>query len=127
MKRVWSVAFSPDSKKLVSGCGAWSELEKPGEVKIWDVQTGKTLLTLNDRKGAICQVGFAPDGKSVISASWDGTVRFSDPANGMAKTWAMRPASICSYTGRSRFSKRSARRQPRKFWILWPRGNPDRG
>lgn len=41
-----SVAFSPDSTRLVSASGY---LPEPGEVKVWDVATGKELLTLKLR------------------------------------------------------------------------------
>ena len=43
INRVWSVAFSPDGKRLASASGSF---EKPGEVKMWDAATGKEVRTL---------------------------------------------------------------------------------
>ena len=37
--RVWSVAFSPDSKTLAGG-------SEDGTIKLWDVKTGECLKTL---------------------------------------------------------------------------------
>jgi DNA-directed RNA polymerase specialized sigma24 family protein len=33
---LWSVAFSPDGKRLASGSGGYGEQSIPGEVKVWD-------------------------------------------------------------------------------------------
>src|SRR5262245_46806136 len=41
---VWSVAFSPNGKILASGGGPPA---KPGELKLWDVQTGAQQAVLN--------------------------------------------------------------------------------
>src|SRR5437660_128148 len=48
----WSVAFSPDGKRLASASGK--------EVKLWDAQTGQELLAL---KGGWGGVSFSPDGQ----------------------------------------------------------------
>jgi WD40 repeat protein len=36
---VWSVSFSPDGKRIVSGGG---EYNKPGEIKVWDISRRRT-------------------------------------------------------------------------------------
>ncbi len=69
---VYSVAFSPDSKTVASGGG---DLEKPGEVILWDVRTGEVLRTLTGHSSWINSVAFSPDGKMVASGSQDKTAR----------------------------------------------------
>src|SRR5262249_57181892 len=46
---------------------------KPGEVKVWDAQTGKELLALKGHTDPVHIVAFSADGKRLASASsvWD--------------------------------------------------------
>ncbi|KIN96301.1 hypothetical protein M404DRAFT_1006811 [Pisolithus tinctorius Marx 270] len=75
--QVWSVAFSPDGKRIVSG-------SRDKTVRIWDaergVQIGGPLLGHDDQ---VWSVGFSPDGKRVVSGSQDKTVRIWDVEQGM--------------------------------------------
>jgi WD40 repeat protein len=56
---VWSVAFTPDSGRLLSGDGGW---KKPGQVKVWSVATGELLATVPTSE-EILSVAISPDGK----------------------------------------------------------------
>src|SRR5205823_1824212 len=83
--RVWSVAFSPNGKKLASYTGDYGTPLEPGEVKIWDLATGKEDASFKGHKGLVFSVVFAPDGKSLYSASWDTTIKVWDLAAGTEK------------------------------------------
>jgi WD40 repeat protein len=69
---VKSVVFSPDSQTLASG-------SEDGSVKIWDVNSGKELLTLSEKNyqgvvKKITSVAFSPNGQILASSSIDGTI-----------------------------------------------------
>ena len=70
----YSVAYSPDGKRLASASGFGGAM-----VKLWDVQTGKELLSL---KGAGARVVFSPDGKRLASGAEDKTVKVWDAQTG---------------------------------------------
>jgi len=69
--RVISVAFMPDESRVVSSSDDLT-------VRIWDVETGKTI-SVSDRNAVLywC-VAFSPDGKCVISGEWGNTLKVWD-------------------------------------------------
>jgi tRNA A-37 threonylcarbamoyl transferase component Bud32 len=72
------VAFSPDGKLLASASGNYGQ---SGEVKVWDVATGRERLCLRGHKDLVSCVAFSPDGRRLASAN--GGVR----AQGEIKIW----------------------------------------
>jgi WD40 repeat protein len=91
-----ALAFSPDSKVLAAGDGAPVGRFRPGvdrgasTVRLWDAATstegqqagGRKLLELEGHTGGVTAVAFAPDGRTLVSASHDATLRYWDPATG---------------------------------------------
>jgi WD40 repeat protein len=69
-------AFSPDSH-IVASAGA-----NANAVKLWEVPSGRLIGTLAGHARKILAVAFAPDGRSVLSGSHDGTARLWDVASG---------------------------------------------
>jgi eukaryotic-like serine/threonine-protein kinase len=63
-----AVAFSPDGRRLASGGGRWGSSE-PGEVTLWDAESGRALWTAPGREGPAMSVAFSPDGRQLASAS----------------------------------------------------------
>jgi WD40 repeat protein len=71
-------AFSPDGTVLATGGGftdhPWP-INAAGDVRIWDVRTGRHLATLSRHWGAVSDVEFSPDGRTLATASYDGTIK----------------------------------------------------
>jgi RNA polymerase sigma factor (sigma-70 family) len=77
-----SIAFSPDGKLLASAGGSprfaadgKERLPGGGDIRIWEVATGRQVRRLAGDQGAVTAVAFAAGGKTLASGSEDGTVR----------------------------------------------------
>ena len=53
----------------------------PGEVRVWNAQTGELIHTLTGHKHLVTQVAFSPDGAMLVSLSF-GQLRFWNAATG---------------------------------------------
>jgi hypothetical protein len=73
--RLTSVSFSPDSQRLASG----SDVDQ--RLNVWDVQTGKQLLTFRHEQ-PVFSVSFSPDGKRLALGSMGSTVKVLDAQTG---------------------------------------------
>jgi WD40 repeat protein len=76
--RISAVKFDADGGRVA----AVSSLDGKGEVAVFDANTGKKIATGETATGPLFAVAWAPDGKRIASAGFDGVVRFHDPATG---------------------------------------------
>jgi WD40 repeat protein len=85
--RMGPVAFSPDGRRVASGNGAGDRTgPRPVwtmEVKMWNAQTGREVVTYKGNDGQITSVAFSPDGKRLASAAR----RLAGAGDGEIKVW----------------------------------------
>jgi WD40 repeat protein len=87
---VFSVAFSPDGRTLVSG-------SYDNTVRMWDISNGKSIHTLLDHTDHVWSVAFSPDGNTLASSSSDGSIRLRDTSTGrLTRTLTGTPGLVSS-------------------------------
>ncbi|MBN2392955.1 MAG: hypothetical protein JXR84_19650 [Anaerolineae bacterium] len=84
---VWSVAYSPDGKQIVSGSA-------DGMVRVWNAETGVKVRQLAGHSGPILAVTYSPDGTRIASGGEDRTVQVWDAQSG---------AELLKVTGHSHY------------------------
>lgn len=78
--RVLAIDFSPDGKTIATGGG---EPSRSGEVKLWDVETGKLLRSLDNlHSDTVFALRFSPDGSKLATASADKFLKVVEVASG---------------------------------------------
>ena len=76
---VWSVAFSPDGRRIVTG-------SRDKTAKVWDAATGRGLLALEGHTGWVNSVAFSPDGQRIVTGAGDSGHPGINPTS-EAKVW----------------------------------------
>jgi WD40 repeat protein len=82
--------FNKDGKLIL----AWSRDNKVAQ--IYEVSSGKLLYTLTGHNNEISSASFSPDGKSVMTASFDANVRIWDAASGKQIRTEIIPDYLCN-------------------------------
>ncbi|SFH39332.1 WD domain-containing protein, G-beta repeat-containing protein [Nitrosospira sp. Nsp14] len=94
---VWSVAFSPDGTRIVSG-------SSDKTLRLWDATSGQSIgAPLRGHEDWVLSVAFSPGGKRILSGSSDRTVRWWPSP----KAW---PDKLC---------KKLTRNMSHKEWREW--------
>lgn len=68
-----TVALSGDGQWVASGNAIWG-INRPGVLKIWNVNSGKLVHTIEAHPSSVMDVEFSPDGSRLVSAGtqWHG-------------------------------------------------------
>ena len=75
---VVSVAFSSDSKRILTG-------SSDNTARLWDAETGQEMAILKGHSAIVYSVVFSPDGSRVLTGSFDKTARIWDAKTGQEK------------------------------------------
>jgi WD40 repeat protein/serine/threonine protein kinase/tetratricopeptide (TPR) repeat protein len=75
--RIRSLAFSPDGTRLASA-------SDDRTIKLWDVDRGQEVLTLQGHTSKVTSVAFAPDGEVIATGGDDQTLRLWDARTGQS-------------------------------------------
>ncbi|PSN16635.1 hypothetical protein C7271_20120 [filamentous cyanobacterium CCP5] len=68
---VWSVSFSPDGQKILSG-------SQDNTLRVWDVQGNSTCEPFLGHTASVLSVAFSPKDQTIVSGSGDRTLRLWD-------------------------------------------------
>lgn len=71
---VASAAFNPAGTRVVTAADNLA--------RVWDAATGKLLRTIDGHKETVENAAFSPDGKRIVTASWDRTAKVWDTETG---------------------------------------------
>jgi WD40 repeat protein len=89
--RSGNLAFSPDGTTLagippddsvLQRFGAGRRTDQAGQVRLWDVGTGKSLRALDDAKARPTALAYAPDGRVFATAQADGSIAIWEVISG---------------------------------------------
>jgi WD40 repeat protein len=65
---VWGADFSPDAKRLATGSSGNEA------IRLWDVESHESLLSLEGRGAGFDSVSFSPDGNILAASNWRGVL-----------------------------------------------------
>lgn len=89
----WGLAVSPDGRHVFTGSGGPLQgsptalVILPGDdntLRMWDTTTGAAVREMRGHTHAVYSIDVSPDGRRVVTGSWDGSVRLWDLETGKA-------------------------------------------
>lgn len=77
---VTAVKFAPDGQLLATATGNWRQTDLPGELRLWELATGKEIADLKTHECEIKRIDFDHEGKRLITAGADRAILVWDVA-----------------------------------------------
>lgn len=76
-----AIAFDPEGKRIIAVGGNWLSLPN-SLATVFDLTKKKAIFTSRPHRQMIWAAAFSPDGKTLVTASHDGTLKVFDAAKG---------------------------------------------
>lgn len=80
--RVFDVRFSPDGSRAFAG----ASLDGVGQVRCYEIESGKVLWTAEVAESAVYALACSPDGSTLAAAGSDGHIRLIDTTSGSVRS-----------------------------------------
>jgi WD40 repeat protein/beta-lactamase regulating signal transducer with metallopeptidase domain len=77
---VTGAAFTPDGKLLATSTGNWREWQKPGDLKLWNGETGEPIFDVGNFELEIKWTRISPDGRLLIGGGAGRKIKVFDLA-----------------------------------------------
>jgi hypothetical protein len=84
---IYCLSYAPGGHRLLSGHPEVIDGGEVGVLKLWDVQQGQMIASLRVHKEHVGSAVFSPDGKLLVTTSWDKTAKLWDVNTG-SRAWA---------------------------------------
>jgi WD40 repeat protein len=92
---IGKLAITPDGESAVSACGSTDYRYRGlrGEdltIRVWDLRLGRERFTLPGHSAHVTDLSMAPDGRTLATASYDGSVKLWDLTEGSLRQTLLR-------------------------------------
>ncbi len=104
---ILGAAISPDGELLATASGDETRLTRPGDVKLWRMETGELVRALPNHDLAAADVVFGQENGTLLSAGWDERVHIVNSLTGeLSSEYAghSRPVNCLLLTGDDRIA-----------------------
>jgi len=86
---VWDAKFSPDGKHVVASTGHM--------LKLWNVRSSKLVKKWNANQGLVMCVTFMPNGRGLVTAGSDHSLKYWDLGNPGIELWEFFGHWVCLF------------------------------
>ena len=119
---IWSVAFSPDGRRALSGSADKT-------MRHWDLSNGKELRRFSGHTQTVTCVALSADGKRALSGSADESVRFWNADNGQQVrkfTTHTGPVYCVCFSRKGQYALSAGADKTLRLWDLTENPTPNR-
>ena len=79
---IWTIDISFDDQYVVSGSGPFNLPGEEYNIRVWNVESGEVIHTIEEHTSTVEGVAFNPDATQFASVSWDGRLILWDMETG---------------------------------------------